>query len=62
MGIDKINNQDLPQSTTPPATTTPSVSLSGGGFGVVSSSASRSCAVGSKGEKISPLDNDLRFK
>lgn len=35
MGIDKINNQDLPQSTTPPATTTPSVSVSGGLFGNV---------------------------
>jgi len=35
MGIDKINNQDFPQSTTPPATTTPSVSTSGGLFGSV---------------------------
>ena len=28
MGIDKINNQDLPQSTTAPATTTPTLSIS----------------------------------
>jgi len=27
MGIDKINNQDFPQSTTAPATTTPTISL-----------------------------------
>tara|TARA_R100001443_G_scaffold1329_2_gene4963 strand:- start:418 stop:1260 length:843 start_codon:yes stop_codon:yes gene_type:complete len=42
MGINKINNQDLPQSTTPPATTTPSVSLSGGGFGVVTATITKS--------------------
>lgn len=34
MGISTINDQDLPQSTTPPATATPSVSISGGTFGV----------------------------
>ena len=42
MGINKINNQDLPQSTTPPATTTPSVSLSGGTFGVIEATVTKS--------------------
>jgi hypothetical protein len=42
MGIDKINNQDFPQSTTPPATTTPSVSIAGGAFGVVTATITKS--------------------
>jgi hypothetical protein len=42
MGIDKINAVDLPQSTTAPATTTPSVSLSGGTFGVVEATVTKS--------------------
>jgi|TARA_B100001094_G_scaffold97269_2_gene93289 hypothetical protein len=42
MGIDKINNQDFPQSTTAPATTTPSVSLAGGAFGVVTATITKS--------------------
>ena len=42
MGIDKINNIDLPQSTTPPATTTPSVSLSGITFGVIEATVTKS--------------------
>ena len=42
MGIDKINNQDFPQSTTAPATTTPSVSISGGTFGVFEATITKS--------------------
>lgn len=42
MGISKINDQDLPQSTTPPATATPSVSLAGGGFGFVTATITKS--------------------
>ena len=42
MGINKINEQDLPQSTTAPATTTPSVSLSGGTFGVIEATVTKS--------------------
>ena len=42
MGIYKINNIDLPQSTTPPATTTPSVSLSGITFGVIEATVTKS--------------------
>lgn len=42
MGIDKINNQDLPQSTTAPATITPSISISGGTFGVLTATITKS--------------------
>ena len=42
MGIDKINEQDFPQSTTPPATTTPSVSTSGGLFGNITVTVTKS--------------------
>jgi len=42
MGINKINNIDLPQSTTAPATTTPSLSLAGGTFGSITATITKS--------------------
>ena len=42
MGINTINGQTLPTSTTPLTTTTPSVSLAGGTFGVVTATITKS--------------------
>lgn len=42
MGIDTINGQDLPVGTSAPATTTPSVSVAGGVFGVVTATITKS--------------------